>query len=114
MSNQRTAERLVPHLHDLVALAELEQVDDGVLALSSDAGVFVFGVVQQALYQGLHQAHLQRGRLRLFPHPPQHPLRDQSDVAGLVLKTLGGGPEKSLKLQFKWFLWKMFGLTTPM
>lgn len=80
-------------LHDVVALAELEQVDDGVFALSSDAGVLVFGVVQQTLYQGLDQAHLQRGRLRVFPHPPQHPLRDQSDVAGLVLKTLGGAGE---------------------
>lgn len=89
-SNKRTAERLDSDLHEFLPLAELEQADDGVFALSSDAGVLVFGVVQQTLYQGLHQAHLQRGGLRVFPHPPQHPLRYQSDVAGLVLKTLGG------------------------
>lgn len=64
-------------------------------ALGSDAGVLVFGVIQQTLNQGLHQAHLQRGSQRVFPHPPQHPLRYQSDVAGLVLKTLGGGNQRS-------------------
>lgn len=79
-------------------MAELQQVDDGVLALSSHAGVLVFGVVQQTLNQGLGQAHLQRGSLRVLPHPPQHPLRDQPDVARLVLKTLegeGGGEQRS-------------------
>lgn len=59
-------------------------------ALSAHAGVLVFGVVQQTLDQGLHQAHLQRGGLWVSPHPPQYPLRYQPDVAGLVLKTLRG------------------------
>lgn len=84
-------------LHDFFSLAELEQVDDGVFALSADAGVLVFGVVQQTLYQGLHQADLQRGGLRVIPHPPQYPLRYQSDVAGLVLKTLRGRGSREVK-----------------
>lgn len=66
-------------------------------ALSADAGVLVFGVVQQTLYQGLHQAHLQRGGLWVLPHPPQYPLRYQSDVAGLVLKTLRGKGTREVK-----------------
>lgn len=88
VSNKTTTESLDSDLHDFFSLAELEQVDDGVFALSSDAGVLVFGVVEQTLYQGLHQANLQRGDLRVLPHPPQYSLRYQSDVAGLVLKTL--------------------------
>lgn len=88
VSNKTAAVSLDSDLHDFFSLAELKQVDDGMFALSADAGVLVFGVVQQTLYQGLHQADLQRGSLWVTPHPPQHPLRYQSDIAGLVLKTL--------------------------
>lgn len=71
-------------------MAEPQQVDDGVFALGSDRGVLVLGVVQQALQQGLHQAGLQDGSGWLSEHPPQHSLRYQPDVTGLVLKTLWG------------------------
>lgn len=96
-SNKITAVSSDSDLHDFFSLAELEQVDDGVFALSANAGVLVFGVVQQTLYQGLHQADLQRGSLWVIPHPPQYPLPYQSDVAGLVLKTLRGKGTREVK-----------------
>lgn len=77
-------------LHGFVSLAEFQQADDGVFALSSDAGVLVLGVVQQSLQQGLDQADFHGGSLRFFEHPPDNSLRHQSDVTGLILETLNG------------------------
>lgn len=83
------------HLHGLLSTPQLQQVDDGVLALRPDASVLILGVVQQALQQRLQQRPLQAGRRRLPPHPPQHTLRHQPDVAGLVLETLQEGSRLS-------------------
>lgn len=63
-------------------------------ALSPHAGVLVLGVVQQTLQQGFDQIGLHGGGGGFFEHPPQHPLRHQSDVAGLILKTLRGNTEQ--------------------
>ena len=78
-------------LHELLPLPQPEQADDGVLALGPDAGVLVLGVVQQTLQERLDKAGVQGGCGRVFPHPPQHALRHQTDVAGLVLQTLRVG-----------------------
>lgn len=80
----------VTDLHGLLSLTQSEQANDGVFALGSDAGVLVLGVVQQALHQRLDEGGLQGGRGVVFKHPPQHPLRHQPDVTGLVLETLQG------------------------
>lgn len=87
--SERASERA--HLHGVLSTAQLQQVDDGVLALGPDASVLVLGVVQQAFEQRLHQRPLQAGRGRIPPHPPQHALRHQPDVAGLILETLREG-----------------------
>lgn len=59
-------------------------------ALRPDTGVLVLGVIQQTLQEGLDEGDLHGGHRGVFEHPPQHPLRHQSDVTRLVLKTLRG------------------------
>ena len=82
------------HLHGLLALAQAQQADDGVVALGPDAGVLVLGVVQQGFQQRLDVAGLQGGSGCLAEHPPQHALRCQADVTRLVLQTLRGEPKR--------------------
>lgn len=63
------------------------------VALGTDAGVLVLGVVQQGLQQRLDEAGFHGGCGRLTEHPPQHTLRGQADVARLVLQTLNKEPQ---------------------
>lgn len=90
-------------LHGFLSLAESQQVDDGVLALGPDTGVLVLGVVEQTLQQGLNEAVLHCGSSWVFEHPPQHPLRHQSDVTGLILKTLKS--QKAKQVNCFWMDW---------
>lgn len=92
-------EDLLSDLHGFLSQSESEQVDDGVLALRSHAGVLVLGVVQQTLQERLDEIGLHGGGFWFFEHPPQHPLRHQSDVAGLILKTLRGSTDDRLLQQ---------------
>lgn len=75
-------------LHAVFSLAQPQQADERVLALRSDAGVLVLGVVQQSFDDRFDQTGVQSGSLRLLTHPPQHALWHQTNVTRLVLQTL--------------------------
>lgn len=85
------------YLKHVLALSHLQQVDDGLVAVGSHAGVLVFRVVQQGLQDGLGRRGVE-GREGGFVGPPDHLFCNQLDVAGRILetlrrdeKTLGGG-----------------------
>ncbi len=83
-------------LHAVFSLAQPQQTDECVLALRSDAGVLVLGVVQQNFDDRFDQTGLQSGSLRLLTHPPQHALRHQTNVTRLVLQTLWEEPRQTV------------------
>lgn len=75
------------HLKHLFSLPHLEEVDDCLVAVGPDDGVFILGVVKKSLQDGLDGLGVQ-GRQWVPVCPPDHLLSHQPDVTGWVLQTL--------------------------